>query len=288
MPKKTLYVSRPVINHEEIAAWAKSQGFESTLGDDMHVTLAFSRDPVDWDLISASDIPVSVFNKEDRHLKPLGDQGAIVLRFEDPIVRARWKELKGAGAKWDWPEYQPHITLSYQAGDIDLSEIEPYMGKIELGPERLKEVNENWADEVKETPVKKQLTTSKIVKVDEDLGLVFGYAIVCLEKGVPHFDLQGDHIPESTMLKASLDFAENSQMAKDMHGYGNYGNDSVGSVPFLFPMTTEIAKALGIKVQKTGLLIAMKPSEDEILQKFKSGEYTGFSIGGEEVAVSEA
>lgn len=288
MNEKTLYVSRPVTNHEEIAEWAKSQGFETTLGDDMHVTLAFSREPVDWDKIEPSQFPVAIFDRQNRHLKPLGDQGAIVLRFEDGIVRSRWQYLRDMGAKWDWPKYQPHITLSYNAGDIDLEEIEPYMGKIELGPETFKEVNENWDDTVKETPVKKQLTTSKIVKVDADLGLVFGYAIVCLEKGVPHFDLQGDHIPEATMLKASLDFAENSQVAKDMHGHGEYGDQSVGSVPFLFPMTTEIAKALDIKIEKSGLLIAMKPSKSDILEKFKSGEYTGFSIGGAEIATSEA
>lgn len=135
--------------------------------------------------------------------------------------------------------------------------------------------------------MKKTLSTSQILKVDEGLGLVFGYAIVCKDGGSDHFDLQGDHIPEATMLKAALDFAENSQVAKDMHGYGENGHRPVGSVPFLFPLTTDIAKSLNISVEKTGLLIAMKPSEPSILAKFKSGEYTGFSIGGMEKEVQE-
>jgi len=281
MPLSTLYASRPVLNHQEIADWAKEQGFKSTLGEDMHVTLAFSKTPLEWDLIQENDAALTVFGKDGRHLKPLGDQGAIVLRFEDPIIRARWRDLKDSGAVWGFPEYQPHITISYAAGDIDLESIEPYRGKIEFGPEAFKEVNENWRKEIKEAPVKKQLSTSSILKVDADLGLVFGYAIVCMEKGEPHFDLQGDHIPEATMLKAALDFAENSQIAKDMHGHGDYGHKQVGSVPFLFPLTMDIAKALGFDIEKSGLLIAMKPSEDAILQKFKSGEYTGFSIGGD-------
>jgi predicted nucleotidyltransferase len=34
--KKSLYVSRPLLNHKDLVAWAKSQGFKSTLpGDDI-------------------------------------------------------------------------------------------------------------------------------------------------------------------------------------------------------------------------------------------------------------
>ena len=286
MTKKTLYVSRPVINHDEIAAWAKEQGFESTLGDDMHVTIAFSKTPVDWDLVDPDTSPVSVFGIDKREIKPLGDEGAIVLRFEDPIIRARWNELKSAGADWSYPEYQSHVTISYSAGDIDLSEIEPYMGKIDFGPERIKEINSNWENEIKETPVKKQLTTTQILKVDRGLGLVFGYAIVCKERSgrvmKDHYDLQDDHVPEETMLKASLDFAMNYSVAKDMHS-----GDTFGGYPFLFPMTEEIAKALDIKIDKSGLLVGFKPDRDDILEKYESGEYTGFSIGGSEVEVVE-
>ena len=126
---------------------------------------------------------------------------------------------------------------------------------------------------------------SKIAKVDEDLGLVIGYAIVCKDGGEDYFDLQGDHIPEDAMLKAWLDFAENSRVADEMHDNGNHGT-VVGS----FPMSSEIAKSLGIETKRTGLLIAMKPDED-MLSKFKDGTLTGFSIGGTQLrneAVSDA
>ncbi len=116
--------------------------------------------------------------------------------------------------------------------------------------------------------------SAKVCKVDESLGLVFGYAIVCKEDGEDYFDVQGDHIPEDAMLKASADFMEHSRVAKDMHV-----GDEAGSVVFCFPLTSEIAKAMGIDAPNTGLMIAMKPPAD-IIGKFKSGEYTGFSIGG--------
>src|SRR5690606_28146793 len=46
---RPLYVHRKVKNAAEIIAWAKSQGFATTLpAEDMHVTIAFSRAPVDW------------------------------------------------------------------------------------------------------------------------------------------------------------------------------------------------------------------------------------------------
>lgn len=114
---------------------------------------------------------------------------------------------------------------------------------------------------------------AQVLKVS-DLGLVFGFAIVSTLDGEPYFDKQGDHIPEDAMLKAATDFMENSRIAKEMHA-----GDQKGSVVFAFPLTADIAKSLGIETKQTGLLIAMKPS-DEVLTKFKDGTYTGFSIGG--------
>ena len=116
--------------------------------------------------------------------------------------------------------------------------------------------------------------STKVLKVHEDLGLVLGYAIVSKEAGKDYFDLQDDNITDAAILKASLDFAENSRVAKEMHD-----GEEQGSVPLIWPMTAEIAKAFGIEIQKTGLMIAMRPSAD-MLSKFKSGELTGFSIGG--------
>ena len=48
------------------------------------------------------------------------------------------------GASWDWSEYQPHVTIAYAGADVDLSEIEPYNGKLVFGPEKFAEVDENW------------------------------------------------------------------------------------------------------------------------------------------------
>lgn len=123
------------------------------------------------------------------------------------------------------------------------------------------------------------LLKGKIEKVDASLGLAFGYAIVCEEDGQPYFDKdssgESHHIPPSTMMAAAKEFAKSARSAKEMHT-----GDDIGFTPFLFPMTSEVAQALGMTVQKTGLLIGMAPDDKEVLAKFADGTYTGFSIGG--------
>jgi len=115
---------------------------------------------------------------------------------------------------------------------------------------------------------------AKILKVDDELGLVFGWALVCKIDGEPYFDVQGDHVPEDAMLEAATDFMQHSRVHKEMHE-----DEDGGAILFAFPMTTEIAKAYGIETRKTGLLVAARPGR-MALAKWKSGEYTGFSIGG--------
>lgn len=115
----------------------------------------------------------------------------------------------------------------------------------------------------------------QVCKVDTRLGLVFGFAIVCKVDGEPYVDLQGDHIPEDAMLKASKDFMRNSRVAKEMHT-----GEQTGDIVFAFPLTEDIAKALDIATPRTGLLLGMAPGA-EALGKFADGTYTGFSIGGQ-------
>lgn len=139
-----------------------------------------------------------------------------------------------------------------------------------------------------------KIATSQILKVDEGLGLVFGYAIVCKVDGEDYYDLNVDvdgvhkgkrvpeHIPEDAMLEAAFEAVSKGFVpGNEMHE----GPDS-GSHLFLFPLTTEIAKALDIEAKRTGLLLGYKPEAD-VLAKFKNGTYTGFSIEGGRVEHEE-
>ncbi|MBL4699786.1 MAG: DUF1073 domain-containing protein [Phycisphaeraceae bacterium] len=148
---RTLYIQRKVTNAGEIIAWAKEQGFKTTLpADDMHVTVAFSRDPVDW--LKVGEPWSSTMTVEEggpRLIEQFGDD-AIVLIFAASELNWRHEQAERAGASFDFPEYQPHITITYDKGDVDIARIEPYRGKIVLGPEIFDEINEDWKSGVRE------------------------------------------------------------------------------------------------------------------------------------------
>jgi hypothetical protein len=157
---RTLYVRRDVLNWKEIADWAKSQGFKTTLGKDMHVTVAYSKAKVDWMKVGESyawgdmdDVKAGVLRIKPggpRVVEGLGKEGATCLLFLCADLTWRHKDICRQGATWDHPEYQPHITISWDAGDVDLSKLEPFAGEIVLGPEIFEEVKEDWKAGVKE------------------------------------------------------------------------------------------------------------------------------------------
>ena len=141
---RTLYVSRKVQNVEALKSWAKAQGLPD-LQDELHVTIAYSTTPVDWIKMGASwadyegkgagDMVITAGGP--RVVEPLGDRTA-VLMFASSDLSWRNREMREAGASWDWDDYQPHISLT---GDpVDLAKVEPYRGKIVLGPEIFEEI----------------------------------------------------------------------------------------------------------------------------------------------------
>jgi hypothetical protein len=140
---RTLYVSRPVENAAELLVWAREQGFSSTLApDDLHVTLCYSRVPVAWFEAGMAEDTVIIPRGGPRTIERFGE--AVVLRFASWELTWRHDQLRAIGASHDHPEYAPHVTIAYGDGPEDLSLIEPYQGRIVLGPEVFKEVDEMW------------------------------------------------------------------------------------------------------------------------------------------------
>lgn len=117
-----------------------------------------------------------------------------------------------------------------------------------------------------------------VEKVSDELGIVFGFAMVCKINGEDYYDLHGDHITEKGMLEATAEFMSGDRIAKDLHR-----GSSVGQVLFGFPLTTEIAKSMGITSERHGYMVGMKPFDDAILAKYRSGEYKDFSMGGSRI-----
>lgn len=157
---RSLYVSRKLLNADEFIAWAKAQGFETTTpADDLHVTVVFSRTPLDWMRVGESydwnepkDGQLVVAPGGARIVEPLGDKGAVVLLFNSSNLAWRNREILDAGARSDFPEYQPHVTITYKAPPgLDLAKVEPYRGRLVFGPEVFAEVVDDWEKHVVET-----------------------------------------------------------------------------------------------------------------------------------------
>lgn len=162
---KSLYIRRDVVNKKDITKWAKSQGFK-TVVTDLHVTIAYCRNHVDWMLIPEpssfglidDDGILEVTPGGPRVVEPLGPKGAIVLFFNSAMLQWRHQDIHNIpGVEWDHPKYSPHVTITYDPGKVDLSKVEPYTGKIILGPEIFEEVKPYEAKENKrkKAPVKK-------------------------------------------------------------------------------------------------------------------------------------
>ncbi len=145
----TLYVRRDVLNWRDIEKWAKSSGVETTLGSKMHVTVVYSRQPVDWMSIEeAWQEKIELPPGGPRLLDRFGPDGrAKVILFRSSAVEWRHRQILEAGASSDHEGFQPHITYTY--GDVP-DDIEPYTGVIVLGPEIFEEIDDNWSEKLTE------------------------------------------------------------------------------------------------------------------------------------------
>jgi len=162
-----LYASRPVTNAADIIAWAQSQGFKTTLpAGDLHVTVAYSREPVNGASVPATGKTLKVLG-DKRAVEPLGDEGAVVLKFASKVLQARWQAYRNAGASWDYEGYQPHITITYDGQGVDLTKVEPYRGPINLGPEKQEPLNEDKAEEYVEEPTSDQPPPTPVAESPE-------------------------------------------------------------------------------------------------------------------------
>lgn len=146
---RTLYVSRKLKNGADLLAWARSQGFTDLMpASELHVTIAYSKAPVDWFAVGQTwqGEELKVDAGGPRLIERFGE--AVVLLFASSELRWRWREIREAGASWDHEDYQPHVTFTWNLGDVDLATVQAYNGPLVFGPEIFAEVDENWRAKV--------------------------------------------------------------------------------------------------------------------------------------------
>lgn len=155
---RSLYVRRDVVNVADIKKWAKRAGFTS-IRDDLHVTIMYSNVLVDW-MKLGHDWAFTGNPKGEITINPGGVRivenfgDAAVLLFTSGELSSRHHSIKhSVDTDWSYPDYQPHITIS-KADDVSAEmmnligagKIEPYRGKIVLGPEIIEEVDVKWKE----------------------------------------------------------------------------------------------------------------------------------------------
>ena len=120
-----------------------------------------------------------------------------------------------------------------------------------------------------------------VTDVNESLGIVFGWGMITDVNNEPYYDTDNLHINSNLMVKATSGFMEKSRTSNDSHT-----DSDIGVVIHSFPLSKEIATSMGVTSNINGWMVGVKPNKD-ILQKFVSGEYTGFSIEGEGIIKDE-
>ena len=123
--------------------------------------------------------------------------------------------------------------------------------------------------------IEKRMENVQLFKVDEELGIVYGFAAISKRDGKKYRDSQGEHIPENVMAKMAMNFMEGMRDAQFMHE-----DIKVGKVNQGLMLTDDVAKALGLTTNQTGFIIGMKVESAQAMDLIKSGKIRDFSIGG--------
>lgn len=146
---------------------------------------------------------------------------------------------------WDEVEYTEDLT------DEERAEAKK---KILAKAKKLGIDTSDWKDE----KVKKAAIFMPFEKADEELGIIFG----TINKADVE-DAQGHTIPAKDLERALYTYVAKSRLVEDTHG-----DEIPGDIVAAWMFPDGSAK------------IGFKPSDPEVFEKAKEGEYVGFSIGG--------
>lgn len=123
--------------------------------DKLHTTLLYSRKFLpDYKGVGQYESPIVGTPAGFVVWKTKPDDGSeparcLVLKYDCPELVKRHKLLmKEHNATYDYDEYHPHITLSYDIGDMNeknLPDIQKYVDKIVIISEYHEDLNLNWA-----------------------------------------------------------------------------------------------------------------------------------------------
>ena len=119
-------------------------------------------------------------------------------------------------------------------------------------------------------------TVSDIFKADDEARIVYGWGNKITKDGEVVYDLQGDSISPQELVTATTEFMKSA----DRHSLNMHQGEPVGKVVHSFPLTYDIAKALGLETKDEGWLVGVHVTDDKTWEMVKAGDLAAFSIGG--------
>lgn len=150
-PKKGTYVGLRVLNpsNQQIYAHCLATGIDvnkSMFDKRLHTTLIYSRK-------FCPNIKIDTDNS--KHICEFigydifgdGEEKILVIKLNAPSVTARHLKLMAENnATYDYPIFQPHITLSYNYTGKDILDLPVIDFDIILGEEYVEDLKLNWAE----------------------------------------------------------------------------------------------------------------------------------------------
>lgn len=131
-----IYCYREVVNKEDIGIWLNSLNLIEPIDiNDLHLTVSYKKDEILNDI--ELDNYMYIVPHNNRKINILGT--TLVLSITSIYLQNRWNYYIENEYHWDYNDYKPHISLSYNYKNYKfLGEIEPFKGDIILGPEIIK------------------------------------------------------------------------------------------------------------------------------------------------------
>ena len=110
----------------------------------LHVTLAYVAEDGNPIVLPGFD-PKRRYQAMISGLELFGPKNdTLVLLLKSPSLQQRFKELKRAGHRSDWPEYRPHITIKEDADQNDLTRAQNYLHQLRTRYPKIMLNNETW------------------------------------------------------------------------------------------------------------------------------------------------
>ena len=148
-----LLVKRPVLNSADWYDWAVKYEIPNPVpAEKMHVTLIYS--PGKDAKIKPQDRPMIMLTEQGGFHMFGVDEDCLVLAlggYEVWELHDRHYFLQTAGLESKWPSYRPHMTLSYDAKDFEISDeaLAAAPDYVILGTEVFDDIDDNFAEAAK-------------------------------------------------------------------------------------------------------------------------------------------